>query len=92
MTKQYTIQYTEPMITSTYKQTGLEQIGPIHPPPSFLHNQAITRTLTNRQFKEGLRLTYLLAFLLLIDVEFQNVGEFTTSLSTDEFKLKRSAV
>jgi len=30
--------------------------------------------------------------LLLNDVELQNVGWFTTSLSTDEFKLKGSAV
>ena len=33
-----------------YKQTGLAQIGPIHPPPSFSHHQAITRPLINQQF------------------------------------------
>ena len=29
-----------------YKQTGADQIGPIHPPPSFSHHQTITRTLS----------------------------------------------
>ena len=36
-------------------------------------------------------LQILLALPLLNDVELQNVGWYTTSLSTDEFKLKRSA-
>ena len=31
-----------------YKQPGPAQIGPIHPPPSFSHHLAITRTITNQ--------------------------------------------
>ena len=40
---------------SWYKQTGPAQIDPIHPPPSFSHHQAITRIITNRQYKGGVR-------------------------------------
>ena len=37
------------------KLTGPAQTDHIHPPPSFSHHRAITRLLTNRWFKEGVR-------------------------------------
>ena len=38
------------------KQTGPAQIGSVHPPPSFLHHQAITRTIKNRRYQEVVRM------------------------------------
>ena len=44
---------------SWYKQTRPAQISPIHPPPSFSHYQATTRTITNQLFeKEGMQIPY----------------------------------
>ena len=43
---------------SWYKQIGPAQIGPIHPPPTFSHHQAITRTITNQRFEEGVQIPY----------------------------------
>ena len=40
------------------QETGQAQIGPIHPPLSVSHHQAIKRPLTYRRFKEGVQIPY----------------------------------